>query len=109
MIAVAEPQRIQEVEAAITDAGGEIIHLATGAPGAGRLTTDNQEEMFVVVDRDDTVVGYKTRYECHHDRSLIHRTVGALIFNDKGQILLQKRSMTKDMEPGLWGYQWPAT
>lgn len=66
-------------------------------------STDNQQEIFIVVDKNDTIVGFKTRYECHHDPSLIHRVVGVAIMNDKGEILLQKRSMTKDMDAGMWG------
>lgn len=66
-------------------------------------TTDDQSELFVVVDRGDNILGYRTRYDCHHDKSLIHRTVGALIFDSQGRILLQKRSLTKDTDPGKWG------
>lgn len=65
-------------------------------------TTDNQKELFIVVDEKDKIVGYKTRYECHHDRSLIHRSIGVFLFNSKGEIAFQKRSMTKDTWPGLY-------
>jgi len=99
MIALGPP----EIKKAIQQAGGEVVNVTPNAPGVRLETTDNQEEEFIVVDKQDTILGYKTRYECHHDKSLIHRTVGVLVFNDKGQLLLQKRSMTKDMEPGKWG------
>lgn len=103
MIALAPLDKRQSVEDAITKAGGEVVHVSAHAQGVRVETTDNQEELFIVVDRDDNILGYKTRYECHHDKTLIHRTVGVLIFDDKGRILLQKRSMTKDMEAGTWG------
>ncbi len=103
MIAMAPPDRRQAVEDAIADAGGEVARVTPDAEGVRIETTDNQDELFIVVDRDDTILGYKTRYECHHDKTLIHRVVGALIFDEAGRILLQKRSMTKDMGPGLWG------
>jgi len=32
----------------------------------------------------------------------MHRAVHVLVFNSKGQIFLQKRSMKKDRQPGLW-------
>ena len=64
--------------------------------------TDDQSELFVVVDKDDQVIGYRTRYDCHHDKSLIHRAVGIVITNDKGEILLQKRSQKKDTGKGLF-------
>ncbi len=103
MIALAPQDKRKAVEDAITRAGGEVVDITANAQGVRLETTDNQEELFIVVDNNDNVLGYKTRYECHHDKSLIHRTVGALIFNDKGELLLQKRSQTKDMEPGVWG------
>ena len=103
MIALASPDKRKAVEDAMTQSGGEVVCVEPNAPGVRIETTDNQDELCVVVDKEDKILGYKTRYECHHDKSLIHRVVGALIFNDKNQLLLQKRSQTKDMEPGLWG------
>jgi isopentenyl-diphosphate Delta-isomerase len=66
-------------------------------------TTDNMQELFIVVDKADKILGYKTRYECHHDKSLIHRIAAVLIFNQDHDVLLQKRSLTKDLGPGRWG------
>ncbi|MEK7078845.1 MAG: NUDIX domain-containing protein [Patescibacteria group bacterium] len=65
-------------------------------------TTDNQKELFIVVDEKDKIVGYKTRYECHHDKNLIHRSIGVFLFNSKGEIAFQKRSLTKDTSPGFY-------
>src|SRR3989344_1707667 len=103
MIALASEAKRAAVAEAIVGAGGVVINSTTGAPGVRLETTDSQDELFIVVDRNDTIVGYKTRHECHHNPDLVHRTVGALLFNADGQLLLQKRSMTKDMDPGLWG------
>ncbi|OGE77553.1 hypothetical protein A3J19_04070, partial [Candidatus Daviesbacteria bacterium RIFCSPLOWO2_02_FULL_41_8] len=63
---------------------------------------DNQDELFVVVDKSDKIIGYRTRYDCHHNKQLIHRTIGVVIFNDKEEILLQKRSKNKDTNPSLY-------
>lgn len=63
---------------------------------------DNQQELFVVVDENDQILGYRTRYDCHHDKSLIHRGVGVILFNDEGKVLLQKRSVHKDTHPGYY-------
>ena len=63
---------------------------------------DNQDELFVVVDESDKIIGYRTRYDCHHNKELIHRTIGVVVFNDQGQPLLQKRSKNKDLYPGLY-------
>jgi len=103
MIALAPAEKRQAVEDAITRVGGLVLHILPNAPGVRTETTDNQDELFIVVDKNDRVIGFKTRNECHHDKTLIHRTVGVLVFDDTGKILLQKRSRTKDMDPGLWG------
>lgn len=63
---------------------------------------DEQNEIFIVVDRNDKIVGYHTRYECHHNKQLIHRAIGVVVFNDRDQILLQKRSKSKDTYPGFY-------
>lgn len=65
-------------------------------------TTDNQKELFIVVDRQDNILGYRTRYDCHHDKTLIHRVTNIALFNAKGEVLLQKRSLTKDLYPGMY-------
>lgn len=63
---------------------------------------DDPQELFIVVDENDIIIGYRSRYDCHHDKSLIHRAVGIIVYNEKGEILLQKRSKNKDIDPGLY-------
>ncbi len=101
MISVTPDHSRPNVEAAIEAAGGQVIHIAANAPGV-RVETDDQNELFVVVDENDHVVGHKTRQECNHNPALIHRAVELLIFDSHGRVLLQKRSMTKDTRPGFW-------
>jgi len=60
-------------------------------------------EYFDVVDEKDRIIGKATRRQCHSDKRLIHRAVCILVFNSRGEILFEKRSMRKDMEPGKWG------
>ena len=60
-----------------------------------------KEEIFDVVNEQDEVVGQAPRSEVHR-RKLNHRAVHVLIFNSRGQLFLQKRSMTKDCFPGTW-------
>lgn len=61
-------------------------------------TTD---ELFDVVDEQDRVVRQAPRREVHA-HGWLHRAVHVLVFNRAGQVFLQKRSMSKDMSPGLW-------
>jgi isopentenyldiphosphate isomerase len=59
------------------------------------------DEIFDVVDLNDEVVGHKFRGEIHA-LGLMHRAVHVLLFNQRGEVFLQKRSMLKDTSPGLW-------
>lgn len=65
-------------------------------------TTDNQQEIFDVVDKDDHVVGKATRRQVHQNKSLIHRSIGVCVFNSHGELFLQKRSASKDTDPLTW-------
>ncbi|MDP1722410.1 MAG: mevalonate kinase [Candidatus Gottesmanbacteria bacterium] len=103
MIAVARSDKREAIRKAIQEAGGEVIDVHPNAQGVRVETTDDQGEVFIVVDKDDKVLGFRSRYDCHHDKSLIHRTVGAVIVDTKGNVLLQKRSSSKDTGAGLWG------
>jgi 16S rRNA (adenine1518-N6/adenine1519-N6)-dimethyltransferase len=58
-------------------------------------------EMFDVVDEHDRVIDQKPRSEVHANRWM-HRAVHVFVFNRKGDLLLQKRSMLKDAHPGVW-------
>jgi isopentenyldiphosphate isomerase len=59
------------------------------------------EEIFDVVNDRDEVVGQKPRGEIHR-LGLKHRAVHVLVFNSRGGLFLQKRSMKKDCFPGTW-------
>ena len=59
------------------------------------------EEIFDVVNERDEVVGRAPRREVHRT-GLKHRAIHVFVFNARGEVFLQKRSMTKDSSPGLW-------
>lgn len=59
------------------------------------------QEILDVVDENDCVIAIKTRGEIHAE-GLMHRAVHILLFNSKGELFLQKRSMSKDEQPGKW-------
>jgi len=60
-----------------------------------------QEERFPVVDEMDRILRYAYRSQVHGD-NLRHRAVHILIFNDAGELYLQKRARRKDRHPLLW-------
>jgi isopentenyldiphosphate isomerase len=61
----------------------------------------NAGEIFDVVNDRDEAVGQQTRGEVHR-LGLKHRAVHVLVFNQRGEVFLQKRSMRKDTAPGAW-------
>src|SRR3954471_12901888 len=59
------------------------------------------EEIFDVVNERDEVIGQERRSEVHR-LGLQHRAVHVLVFNRRGEVFLQKRSLKKDTFPGAW-------
>jgi isopentenyldiphosphate isomerase len=60
------------------------------------------EELFPVVDESGKVTGKATRSTCHNGSKILHPVVHLHVFNGKGDLLLQKRSAEKDIQPGKW-------
>ncbi|TRW95019.1 NUDIX hydrolase [Candidatus Methylobacter oryzae] len=58
-------------------------------------------ELLSVVDENDCIVDTCARHIVHAT-GLRHRAVHILVFNDRGQLFLQKRSLKKDLNGGLW-------
>lgn len=59
-------------------------------------------EYFDIYDEDGMRIGAAARHECHGNPNLIHRTSHVVVVNKAGEILLQKRTLTKDIQPGKW-------
>lgn len=60
-------------------------------------------EIFPVVDEDGNTVGTAPRHVCHDGKSfLLHPVIHLHVFNNHGELYLQKRSMNKDIQPGKW-------
>ena len=59
------------------------------------------DEMFDIVNDRDEVIGRLPRRMVHRDGHK-HRAVHVLVFDSRGRIFLQKRSLTKDTFPGAW-------
>lgn len=61
-----------------------------------------QEEIFPIVNSKGEVIGSATRTECHAGTFILHPVVHLHIFNTQGELYLQKRVMTKKIQPGKW-------
>lgn len=58
-------------------------------------------EKVILVDEQDKAIGAMDKMEAHR-RGILHRAFSILIFNSKGEVLLQKRSKNKYHSGGLW-------
>ncbi len=58
-------------------------------------------EEVILVDQDDNAIGTMEKMEAHR-KGLLHRAFSIVIFNSKGEILLQKRAQSKYHSAGLW-------
>ncbi len=63
---------------------------------------NEEQELLDIVTSAGEVINTLPRTEIHGNPSLIHRVVHVLVFNGKGELFLQKRSMDKDVAPGKW-------
>lgn len=61
-----------------------------------------QEEWLPVVNEKGEVTGKAPRSICHSGSKLLHPVVHLHIINNKHELFLQKRSIKKDLLPGMW-------
>lgn len=55
----------------------------------------------ILVDQQDQVLGKMEKLEVHQ-KGLLHRAFSIFLFNNKGEMLLQQRALSKYHSPGLW-------
>ena len=60
------------------------------------------DELIDLVDRNDKVFGTVLKSKAHGNPDVIHREAAIVVVNDKGQVLLQQRSLSKKNDPGEW-------
>lgn len=60
-----------------------------------------EEEVVVLVDSRDNVVGAAPKMEAHR-KGLLHRAISVFVFNGDGEMLLQRRAKGKYHSGGLW-------
>lgn len=66
------------------------------------MVSDNNEELFPLVNEQGDIIGAATRGECHSGSKLLHPVVHLHVFNSQGDLYLQKRPVWKDIQPGRW-------
>lgn len=60
-----------------------------------------KEEKVILVNTNDEPIGLMEKIEAH-EKGLLHRAFSVFIYNDKNEIMLQKRAAHKYHTPGLW-------
>ncbi len=58
-------------------------------------------EQLVLVNEQDEPIGVMEKMEAH-EKGLLHRAFSVIVFNSKGEMLLQKRASSKYHSGGLW-------
>lgn len=58
-------------------------------------------ENVILVDSQDRELGLMEKMEAHK-KALLHRAFSVFIFNDKGEMMLQRRALNKYHSGGLW-------
>jgi isopentenyl-diphosphate Delta-isomerase len=61
-----------------------------------------ESDLLILVDEADREIGYMDRRGCHAGRGLLHRAFSLLIFNERGELLLQQRAPGKQLWPWHW-------
>ena len=61
----------------------------------------SEKEYVVLVDVNDEPVGAMGKMEAHI-KGVLHRAFSVFIFNEKGELMLQQRALSKYHTPGLW-------
>jgi isopentenyl-diphosphate delta-isomerase len=59
-------------------------------------------DMLILVDPADNEVGTLSKSSCHDGGGVLHRAFSLLIFNGRGELLLQQRAASKRLWPRYW-------
>jgi len=59
-------------------------------------------EQVVLVDGEDNECGLEEKFAAHRNPAKLHRAFSVYVFNDKRQLLIQKRHREKKTWPGFW-------
>jgi len=62
----------------------------------------SEAEALILVDQHDRVVGQLSKAACHDGDGVLHRAFSLFIFNQRGELLMQRRSGDKRLWPLFW-------
>ncbi len=64
--------------------------------------SDRDPESLILVDDADRDVGHSSKALCHEGSGILHRAFSLLIFNERGDLLIQQRAASKRLWPLYW-------
>jgi isopentenyl-diphosphate delta-isomerase len=59
------------------------------------------EEKVILVNENDEQIGLMEKIEAH-EKALLHRAFSVFVYNDKNEVMIQQRALSKYHSPGLW-------
>lgn len=59
------------------------------------------EEKVILVNENDEQIGLMEKIEAH-EKALLHRAFSVFVYNDKDEVMIQQRALSKYHSPGLW-------
>jgi len=71
------------------------------APKAEKEEKETEEERLEIIDENENIIGEESR-EKIHEEGLLHREIHVWVYNNKEEILFQKRAPDKDTFPNLF-------
>jgi isopentenyldiphosphate isomerase/intracellular septation protein A len=81
---------------------GQWIYLKIKKPVLPKFEASEDDEWFDIVTEKGEVKGKAPRSAVHGNPQLLHPVVHLHVFNKKGQLYLQRRALSKDVQPGKW-------
>ena len=59
------------------------------------------KEKVILVNEKDEQIGLMEKIEAH-EKALLHRAFSVFVFNEKNEMMIQQRALSKYHSPGLW-------
>ena len=59
-------------------------------------------DLLILVDEQDNILGHETKEKCHRGEGLLHRAFSIFIFDKANRLLIQQRSALKPLWPLYW-------
>ena len=66
-----------------------------------RVVSSESEEL-ILVDREDNEIGFISKSDAHNGNGVLHRAFSLFLFNESGELLLQRRAPEKRLWGGYW-------